>query len=108
LSKIKCFHYHEFRHYATKCPHKKESKKEIVVAATCEALPSQFHLDFTLITCMASTVMESVWHLDLGAPFHMTRNREFFSDLHKKHLKMNIEFWDDKRDRATDIGTVAF
>lgn len=20
LSKIKCFHYHQFRHYATKCP----------------------------------------------------------------------------------------
>ena len=27
LSKIKCFHFHEFKHYATKCPHKKPSKK---------------------------------------------------------------------------------
>lgn len=27
LSRIKCFHCHEFRHYATKCPHKKANKK---------------------------------------------------------------------------------
>lgn len=27
LSKIKCFHCHEYGHYATKCPHKKSSKE---------------------------------------------------------------------------------
>lgn len=27
LSKIKCFHCHEFGHYATKYPHKKRRKK---------------------------------------------------------------------------------
>ena len=39
LSKIKCFHYHEFGHYATKCPHKKTSKK-ISGGVAVEALNS--------------------------------------------------------------------
>lgn len=39
LSKIKCFHCHEFRNYSTKCPHKKASKKTSGGAA-CEALAS--------------------------------------------------------------------
>jgi hypothetical protein len=62
LSKIKCFHCHEFGHYAMKCPHKKESKKTSG-GEVGEALASQFELDFTLIACMASTVMGSVWYL---------------------------------------------
>ena len=43
-----------------KCPQKKASKKEHVVAAIGEALASQFELDFTLIACMASTIMGSM------------------------------------------------
>ena len=37
LSKIKCFNCHEFRHYATKCAHKKYNKKTNR-GATCETL----------------------------------------------------------------------
>lgn len=37
LSKIKWFNCHEFMHYATKCPHKNNSKKESAVAVECEA-----------------------------------------------------------------------
>lgn len=36
LSKIKCFHYHEFGHYATKCPNQKESRKDHVASLTKE------------------------------------------------------------------------
>lgn len=75
LSRIKCFHCHEFKHYAMKCPHKNESKKTIGVAG--EALASQFKLDFTLIACMFSIVMGSVWYLDNGASFHMMGNKGF-------------------------------
>ena len=39
LSRIKCFHCHEFKHYATKCPHKKRIKKTSGEVAS-EALTS--------------------------------------------------------------------
>jgi hypothetical protein len=72
--KIKCFHCHELGHYATKCPHKKASKKPSG-GVVGEALASQFELDFTLITCMVTSVMGSVWYLDSGASFHMTKTK---------------------------------
>ena len=86
LFKIRCFHCHEHEHYATNCPKKKESKKEPTVEAD-KALASQFELDFTLIACMASTVMGCMWYLDNGASFHMTGNRDLFSDLEEKDLQ---------------------
>jgi len=107
LSKIKCFHCHEFKHYTTKCQHKKESKN-ITGGATGEALASQFELDFTLIACISSTMMGRVWYLDNGASFHMTGNRYFFSDLEEKDLHMNIKMVYDGRYNATGIGIVTF
>jgi hypothetical protein len=73
-----------------------------------EALASQFELDFTLIACMVTSVMGSVWYLDSGASFHMMGNKEFFSDLEEKDLQMHIEMGDDGRYSVTDIGTVTF
>jgi len=84
LSNIKCFHCHEFGHYATKCPQNKSSKKDSVVAAAGEDLASQFELDFTLIKCMARTVMGIMWYLDRGASFHMMRNRDLLVTWKRK------------------------
>lgn len=70
LRKIKCFHWHGFRHYATKCPHKK-SKKKPSGGVGGEKLSSKFELDFTLIAYMANIVMGSVWYLDSSASFDM-------------------------------------
>ena len=71
-------------------------------------MASQFEPDFTLIACMANTVMGSMWYLDSGASFHMTRCREFFSDLEEKYLQMHIELGDDGRYNTTGVGTVTF
>ena len=108
LVKIKCFHCHEHGHYAKNFPQKKASKKEPTVAEAGEALASQFELDFTLIACMVGTSMGGMWYLDSGASFHMMGNRDIFSDFEEKYLKHSIEFGDDERYRATEIGTVTF
>ena len=71
MSKVKCFHCHEYGHIATNCPHKKK-KNMVVGAAAGEALASQFELDFSLITFMVSSALGSMWYLDSGASFHMT------------------------------------
>jgi hypothetical protein len=107
LSIVKCFHCHERGHLITNCPQKKK-KKMVIGAATGEALVSQFELDFTLITCMASSASGSVWYLDSGASFHMTGDRESFIDLEEKDLRMHIEMGDNGRYSATGIGTITF
>jgi hypothetical protein len=107
LSKVKCFHCHEHGHLATNCPQKKKNKK-VAGAVVSEALASQFEPDFSLIACMASSALGSVWYLDSGASFHMTRDKELFSDLEERGLKMHIEMGDDGRYNAIGIGTITF
>ena len=85
LSKVKCFHYHEHGNFATNYPQKKKNKKVVGVAAG-EALASQFELYFSLIACLVSSYMGSVWYIDSGASFHMTGDKELFSDLDEKDL----------------------
>lgn len=71
-------------------------------------MASQFELDFTLITCMVSIVMGSVWYFYSSASFHMIGFREFFNDLEEKYLHMHIEIGDDGRYNVIGIGTVTF
>jgi hypothetical protein len=92
--KVKCFHCHEHGHLTTNYPQKKKNKT-VVGAATSEALVSQFELDFTFITCMASSSLGSMWYLDSGASFHMTGDKESFIDLKEKDLRMHIEMGND-------------
>ena len=73
-----------------------------------EALASQFEMDFSLIVCMVSSMMGSVWYLDNGASFHMTGDKELFGDLEDKYVQMHIEMGDDGRYSATGLGTVTF
>jgi len=90
MSKVKCFHCHQHRHYATNCPQKKKNK-QAARSLVGEALASQFELDFSLIACLVSSVMGSVWFLDSGASFHMKGDRDLFSDLEDKDLGVHIE-----------------
>ena len=78
---MKCFHYHKHGNFATNCPQKKKNKKATRAADVGEALALKFELDFSLIACLVSSAMGSVWYLDSGASFHMTGDKELFSDL---------------------------
>ena len=84
-SKVRCFNCHEVGHYATNCPLKK-SKKGSSKGSDGEALASQFELDFSLISCMVSSMVGCVWYLDSGAPFHMSDDKNLFSILEEKDL----------------------
>ena len=83
--KVKCFHCHELGHLDTNCPLNK-SKKKSSGGEVGEALASQFKLDFSLIACMVSSMMGSVWYLDSGASFHVIGDKYLFSDLEEKYL----------------------
>jgi hypothetical protein len=107
LSKVKRFYCHEHGHLATNCPQKRKNKK-VVGVTTGEALALQFELEFSLIACMTSSASGSVWYLDSGASFHMTGDKDFFSDLEERDLKMHIEMGDDGRYSVTGIGTITF
>ena len=96
MSKVKCFHCHQHGHYATNCPQKKKNK-QVAGSATGEALASQFELYFSLIECLVSSVMGSVWFLDSGVSFHMTGDKYLFIDLDEKDLGVHIEMGDDGR-----------
>ena len=102
LSKIKCFNCHEFRNYATKFPHKNSSKKTSRGGAG-ESLASQFKLDFTLTSCMDSTMMGSMWYLDSTSSFDMTRCRYFFNELENKISRCILSF---KMMKGTIISTL--
>ena len=88
--------------------HRKKKNKNVAGAAVGEALASQFELYFSLTACLVSSAMGSMWYLDSGASYHMTGDKELFSDLEEKYLQMNIEMGDDGRYIATGIGTVTF
>lgn len=42
--------------------------------------------EFSLIACMESFVANNIWYIDSGASIHMTRNKEYFSQLTEKDM----------------------
>jgi len=73
-----------------------------------EALASQFELDFTLFTCMVSSLVGSGWFLDSGDSFHMTSKKSLFSTLEEKYLQILIEMGNDEKYSVSGVGKVAF
>ena len=102
LSKVKCFHYHEHGHFTTNCPQKKKNQSA-ASSVVGEALASQFEIKFSLIACLVSSVMGLVSFLYSGVSFHMTGDKDLFSDLEEKDLGVHIEMGDDGRYSATSI-----
>ena len=53
-------------------------------------------------------MMGSVWYLDSGDSFHMTGDKELFSELEEKDLKMHIKMGDDGKYNVTVVGAITF
>eukprot|EP00253_Pinus_taeda_P020501 PITA_20501 len=60
------------------------------------------------ILLMEGRRVTSIKYLDIGASFHMTRDKRLFSTLEEKDLKMCIDMGDDKRYNVLGVGTVVF
>jgi len=73
-----------------------------------EALASHFELDFTLFTCMVSSMVGSGWFLDSGASFHMTSDKSLFSTLEEKDLQILIVMGNDEKYSVSSVGMVIF
>ena len=57
---------------------------------------------------MVPSMMGSVWYLDSGASFHMTGEKELFSKMESKDLKMHIEMGDEGKYSVPGVGTITF
>ena len=57
---------------------------------------------------MVYSMMGRIWYLDNGASFHMTGDKELFSELEEKDLKMHIEMGDDGKYSVIGVGTITF
>ena len=108
MSRVKFFHCHDHGNYANNFPQKKNNNKKASGSVPGDSLASQFELDFSLIACRVSSAMGSMWYLDSGATFHMMADKELFSSLEDKDLRMHIKMGDDRRYIATAIGTHNF
>ena len=53
-------------------------------------------------------MMGSVWYLDIGSSFHMTGDKELFSDLDEKDIQMHIEMGDDEKYSVTGLILITF
>jgi len=53
-------------------------------------------------------MMGCIWYLDSEASFHMTSDKNVFSALEEKDLKMRIDMGDDGRYSVLRVGMVAF
>ena len=85
MSKGKCFHNDDHGNFATKYPQKKKNKK-VGGSPDGKALALKFELNFSSFACMVSSALGSVWYLDNKSSFHMTGDKELFSDLEEKDL----------------------
>ena len=110
MSKFKCLACHKMGHYGAMClVRKKNGKKGIAALAELEQFVLQFDKEFAFITYTSSrSTSSNVWYIDSGASRHMTGAQEFFSDLAKREIDIDIVLGYDRTVRVFYVGTVTF
>ena len=129
-SKVKCWNCQKLGHYAVVCLEKKNKKgkdKSMVASAEIESFLERFDWEFRFIACEATSVGSpaiqvqrecafpatsrasfSIWYVDSGASRHMTRVKEYFSELSEGDTDMEVVLGDDNIVRAVGVGTLTF
>jgi hypothetical protein len=70
---------------------------------------TKFEKEFSLATCLSSTsASTSMWYIDSGASCHMTGVREYFTDLSKGDIDLDIELGVDSTVKVVGRGIVSF
>jgi hypothetical protein len=112
------------------CPEKKNKKgkdKPMAASAEIESFSERFDREFGFIACEATSVgspaiqvqrecafpatsraSSSIWYVDSGASRHMTRVREYFSELSEGDTDMEVVLGDDNIVTAVGVGTLTF
>eukprot|EP00253_Pinus_taeda_P005925 PITA_05925 len=127
-SKVKCWNCQKMGHYAVVCPEKKKGKNQSVTAsAEVEDFAVRFDREFGFTAYESSSAgspatqvqrehafpsisgaYSGIWYVDSGASRHMTRVREYFSELLESGTDIEVVLGDDKVVRAVDVGTLTF
>jgi hypothetical protein len=98
ISKVKCFAYHKFGHYAGQCPNKKKggngTQQEVVVStkAQVDEFAKKFESELLLVSHLSlGTILAGAGLLDNGATCHMTGARELFENFTESDSNMYVE-----------------
>ena len=60
-----------------------------------------------MIASMTSLVGRNTWYIYSEVSFHMTGNREYFSQLDEKDMQVNIELGDNGKYATKGVGTIS-
>ena len=98
VSKVKCFIYHKYGHFASQCPDKKKkSNTQMVGSAEVDEFNRNFNEEFCLVPSMASTTRSIIWYIDSEAYSHINGQKRFFKDLQEGGTGIHVELGDDVR-----------
>jgi hypothetical protein len=93
LSKIICYEFHDFGHYASQCPHQKgRGRRQQTSTTKVDRVADGFWREILLDSGILGIVSSRErWLVDIIEYFHMTGARELFDTLTETSLDLCVE-----------------